>query len=158
MGYTLCFPFVLHRIQVDLPSLLPEMKTASGFQQRKRKNKKNIFMYPTQKICAAVFTVFAVPCENRMHLGIVQVNLTLLLVFTVFATMMAEFQHETVLGFWPVRKFTFRHKAGRTGRQTKGLSHHEWGFCGFLSSKEVLHTSYFIPRTSSTRRRRRRSS
>ena len=34
-----------------------------------------------------------------MHLGIVQVNLTLLLVFTVFATMMAEFQHETVLGF-----------------------------------------------------------
>ena len=34
-----------------------------------------------------------------MHLGIVQVNLTLLLVFTVFATMMAEFQHETVLDF-----------------------------------------------------------
>ena len=64
----------------------------------------------------------------------------------VFATMMAEFQHETVLGFWPVRKLAFRRKAGRTGRQTEGLSHHEWGFCGFLSSKEVLRTSYFAPR------------
>ena len=116
----------------------------------KKKQEKHFYLSYTE-ICAAVFTVFAVPCENRMHLGIVQVNLTLLLVFTVFATMMAESWYKTGMEFQIVRKLAFRRKAGRTGRQTEGLSHHEWGVCGFLSSKEVL-------RTSSTRRRRRRSS
>ena len=52
-------------------------------------------------------------------------------VFTVFATMTTEFQHETVLGFWIVQEHALRHKAGRTGRQTEGLSRHEWGFSGF---------------------------
>ena len=119
------------------------------------KKKQEKHFYPTQRFAQRFFSakrgVFAVPCENRMHLGIVQVNLTLLLVFTVFATMMAESWYKTGMGFQIVRKLAFRRKAGRPARETAGLSHHEWGFCGFLSSKEVL-------RTSSTPRHRRRSS
>ena len=37
--------------------------------------------------------------EHQMHLGIAQASLALLSVFTVFATMMAEFQNETVMSF-----------------------------------------------------------
>ena len=83
-----------------------------------------------------------------MHLGIVQVNLTLLLVFTVFATMMAESWYKTGMEFQIVRKLAFKRKGGRPARETEGLSHHEWGFSGFCfhhspSSSPELLTNVF---------------
>jgi hypothetical protein len=62
---------------------------------------------------------------------------------------MAEFGNQTVPDFWHARKLAFKRKAGSTGRKAAGLSHHEWGFYGFLFSSYPLELARLDrPRTS----------
>ena len=49
----------------------------------------------------------------------------------VFATMMAEFGNQTVMGLISVRELALRYKRTRTAHKAIGRRHHEWGFYGF---------------------------
>ena len=110
-----------HRTQVHLPSLLHEQKTTYGFQQQQSKNLKNIHH---DIVLRSGFSAK----RGFFHHD-------------------DEFLHKIVMGFQPMQELALMHKAGRTGRKTKGLSRHEWSFSGFYVNKTGFTGKYSLRKT-----------